>query len=350
MVATQLRYIRRGVLAVVGAAFLVLPASAYAVGPYFEATGGDTVAGAKMAAPTSPCGVPIATAGIVSWNADGSPDYGGAGSQYAAFAMNYVQDFVTGKSNAPNPNDLTFANVNYSGSVNLGGGLFGGMFGDTPCADYWNNKPPTTALPATTVDAGSLSGAYLHSGGNLTLTGTTIAAGQHVTIYVDGDVAITGNITYATGGWTDRTQIPSFKLIVHGVIYIDKGVTALDGLYAAIPDAGYDNTSKPSNKQQFSAPKAGTISTCSTGFNSYDPTLILTTYASMPADCAKRLVVTGSVVAGQVWMLRNIGAPGGQSAETFNYAPEVWLAPAGGSGGASSGSMYQSVIGLPPIL
>jgi hypothetical protein len=190
----------------------------------------------------------------------------------------------------------------------------------------------------------------MHSSGNLTLTSAVIGAGKQITVYVDGgDVAITGNITYNTAGWTDRSQIPSLKLIVHGVVYIGKDVTALNGLYAAIPDSGYDSTAA-SNKQTFDAPKRGTISTCSTGFDSYDPTKILTTYASMNADCSQRLTVTGSVVAAQVWLLRSYGTLGSTpAAEVFEYAPEVWLAPGGGANG-SAASPYQSIVALPPTL
>jgi len=324
--------------------------------PYFQVTGGDVAAGVSIATGVgSPCtgagAAPhIDTAGITSWNNDGVLDYAGAGNQYAAFALDYIQDFVTrqGIAGSSQTNELTFANKNNADSVDLSKGLFGGMFGTAPCADYWTSKPDLTKLP--TVNDGSVSlatsGSYAHTGSNLSLTASTIGNGKHVTIYVDGDVAITGNITYPPGAsYSDRLDIPSFRLIVHGRIYIGANVTQLDGLYVAIPDAGYADSGKPST---FDAPKVGTISTCSSGFISLDPTALASNnFASV---CGNPLTVNGSVVAEQLWLLRTHGSlESGFPAEVFNYSPEVWLAPSAGAAGVS-GEDYQSIIGLPPVL
>jgi hypothetical protein len=329
--------------------------------PFFQVTGGDIVAGASIATGVgSPCtgtgAAPHLTdAGITSWNNDGLPDFAGAGSEYAAFALNYIQDFVTkqGIPGSSETNQLTFSNKNNAGSVDLSKGLFGGMFGTAPCADYWTSKP-ADITKLTTVNNGSVSSAtsgnYSHIGSNLSLATSTIGNGRHVTIYVEGDVAITGNITYPAGAsYSDRSDIPSFRLIVHGRIFIGANVTQLDGLYVAVPDAGYADSTVPAGKPStFSAPKAGTISTCSVGFTSLDPTALASNnFASV---CGNPLTVNGSVVAEQLWLLRTRGSlNSGIPAEVFNYSPEVWLAPSAGAGGVS-GVDYQSVIGLPPVL
>ena len=70
----------------------------------------------------------------------------------------------------------------------------------------------------------------------------------------------------------------------------------------------------------------------------------------MYADCGSKLTVTGSMVGMQIWLLRTLGNLGGQPAEVFNYAPETWLAPAGGSSNTSGATNYQSIVGLPPVL
>ncbi len=320
----------------------------------FKANGGDVVAGSSIATDmATSCGVApiVSTAGIVSWNADGSPNYAGAGGQYAAYALSYIQDFVTGQGNSQVPigqetNQLTFANVNISGSVNTTAGLFGGMLGNAPCADFWNAHPAAATPPPGGAIGGWGSGTY-YTTSNINLSGT-LGVGQHVTLYVNGDVAITGNITYNTSGWNSRGDIPSFRLIVHGVTYIDHAVTQLDGLYAAIPTTG-----ETTKKNNYASPNDGTISTCSrlSGgvYTSFDPSLILSSSSTMLADCGQQLVVNGSFVAQQVWLLRNFGNVGGAPAELFNYDPEIWLVQAGTAAGLGS-TGYQSIVGLPPTL
>jgi hypothetical protein len=248
------------------------------------------------------------------------------------------------------PNGLTFANVNHASSLNVSEGMFGGMFGTAPCVDYWGDRPTAaTALPTGEVKDWP-SGKYYVTTGNISISSASggIPAGKKIELYVSGNVAITGNITYNTAGWNVRTDIPSFRLVVNGVIYIDNDVTELDGLYAAVPDSGYADPSI--GEVAFSAPIDGTIATCSRGFASYNPRGILdSSDASMPADCAKRLTFNGSVAGLQIWLLRTGGSVATNApAEVFNYRPETWLAPS--SNGNTTPAAYDSIIGLPPIL
>lgn len=329
--------------------------------PYFQATGGDVVAGASMATTTSgvvqPCKAAqnITSAGIVSWNNDGKPDFAGAGGEYAAMAFNYVQDFVTGRAkgviDGTTASQLTFANVDTANSIKPSAGLFGGMFGGAPCADLWNNHPTTISAPPSPTIGNWPSGTYYITSNLQLNAGPPILPGVHLTLYVDSNVYVNGNVSYAAGPYSNRANIPSLKLIVHGVLYIDKAVTQLDGLYAAIPDNNY---AAPTTKNIFSAPRPGTISTCSTNssgsFSSYDPSQILTTSKTMAVDCNQPLVIDGSVVAEQLWLLRTRGSLASKlPAEIVNYDPEIWLAPSGSSG-AGSAQYYQSIIGLPPTL
>ncbi|HEX8226621.1 MAG TPA: hypothetical protein VF572_02010 [Candidatus Saccharimonadales bacterium] len=331
---------------------------------YFDGNGGDVVAGVSFAtgygAAAVPCDAPhIGDAGIVGWNTHAAPEYAGAGNQYAAFAMGYIQDFVTSQDNNQpangEPNGLTFANTNHADSVKLDAGLFGGMFGSAPCIDYWADRPDAvTALPAGPVSGWPDGTYYVKEDVNL-FGGGDIAAGRKITLFVEGNANITGNIAYRLGGWNTRGQIPSFKLIVHGVIYIDRSVSVLDGLYAAVPESGYAGTQgSPAPDNQFSAPQKGTISTCSRpagdgNYRSYDPTKVLSTDASMASDCAGKLTFNGTASALQLWLLRTGGSvDAGTAAETFNFGPEMWLAPAGRAEGMDDS--YQSIIGLPPVL
>jgi hypothetical protein len=321
---------------------------------YFRVLGGDIVAGASIATdPATPCSgagaAPhITTAGISTWNrANSDGTYRGAGSEYAAQALNFIQGLVTGQGNnatAPlnqEKGELAFANDNTGSSYSPTGGLFGGRYGEAPCFDYWNNQPASTTTTATTLDVNSLpSGSHRHNGPQLTLSATTLAVSKHVTLYVNGDVNIAGNITNslgALGSYATRNEIPSLKLVVKGRIFIDRTVTALDGLYVAIPDTGATAVNNT-----FAAPIPGTISTCSNGFSTYRPT-----DATVFTQCRIALTVNGSMVGHQVWLLRTFGeldtlVP----AETFNFTPEIWMAPSS----SSSLGDYTSVQGMPPVL
>jgi hypothetical protein len=114
-------------------------------------------------------------------------------------------------------------------------------------------------------------------------------------------------------------------------------VTQLDGLYAAIPNAGATTVAN-----SYTSPIPGTISTCSSGFTTYKPT-----DSTIFSQCRVRLTVNGSLVGHQVWLLRTFGeldtlVP----AEVINYTPEIWIAPTG----KSTMGDYTSVKGLPPVL
>jgi hypothetical protein len=327
--------------------------------PFFSVTGGDTVAGASFAtsngATTVPCeSAPhVNSAGISSWNKEDAA-YAGAGGEYAALALGQIQDFASGQGTPQSgpggvATGLTFSNVSVSGSVNPSGGKFGGLFGSAPCVDYWSDdvKPDLSTLPAFTGNTlGGQDGVYKYTG-DLTLNGGNIPTGKHVTIYVEGDVAITKDITYTSAAWSSRQQIPSFKLIVHGSIFIGSGVTQLNGLYAAIPDPGV--TTK---LNKYGSPNKGTISTCSTGFNSYN---LSADGETSPIDgiCGQPLTINGSVAAQQLWLLRaSSGTVSGIPAspiETINYTPETWLS-IDPSTAVTPDLSYQSIIGLPPVL
>jgi len=328
------------------------------VQPYFKVTGGDVVSGASFST-TTPCAssspAHIAEAGIVSWNEDG-PTFGGAGTQYAARAMGYIQDFVTHQpaAGAAVTTKLSFSNDLTTGAVNTGNGLFGGLFGDAPCVDYWGTKPAFAAplQPFSTGSASGLDGTY-YATSDVAISASVIDPGKHVTIYVDGNVSIKGNITYNTGAaWADRQAIPSFRLIVHGSIFIKNSVSQLDGLYVAVPDSDYANASAVSGFAKVNTRK-GTISTCSAAsddFASYDPANYTTD--AIESACSAKLTVNGSLVAQQIWLLRAYSALGdtpSYPAEIINYLPELWLSAGSPSSVAPDGD-YQSIVGLPPAL
>ncbi len=284
--------------------------------PYFRTYGGDTIALKPGACTTKGWGAGIGLGGIYGFNDRTGK---GAAAQLAAMAFGKIEEFTsaTGRSSSPAPpGGLAFAGTTALGSV------YGGNFNANPC-------PPNYFGPANALAAG-----------NATIGAASYVAGSAPAIvYVHGNVRITGNITYSTASW-QVGKIPSFTLVSTGDIYIDPGVTELDGLYVA----------------------KGTIYTCSDpnnlgGFTKADNSHIAGN--SGPNLCNQRLRVYGSFVANSIKLLRNIGSvkdsnPSEQysssnAAEIFIFTPEQWLTksavpPSGGSGD------YDSITSLPPVL
>lgn len=283
--------------------------------PYFTGTqGGNLSAGPAMNIGGTNCATVPAdnNAGIVSWNNE-SPTYSGAGTQDAALALGYLQDFVTAQNSSPNitPSGLAFSNVGFPNS----GYNFGGNFASSSCVpDYTANA--TSFLP-----------------GPQTIGATSVANGTHTTVYVNGDVYINGNITYS-GSYPNGVQdIPAYTIVAKGNIYINPSVTRLDGVYIAEPTAA--------------TPNKGIIYTCATsaGPIPLDSNLYNTCKAN-------QLTVDGSFIARQVWLTRTYGTLGNNTpAESFGLSPDIWLSiPSADSPFSASAGQYDAISSLPPVL
>lgn len=297
--------------------------------PYFNVSGDvETGDGMTVNAPAggTTCTNDDPKAGVVSWNQENAA-YSGAGTQAAALALGYLQDFATGQNNGTYaPSGLSMANTsgglagwNYVVSPDL----FGGGLGSETCApDYYGT--PTNVI-----------------NGNDTISSPiSVANGTHTYVYVNGNVYLNANITYAgdTPGFSTVQDIPSYTIVANGNIIIGPNVTSLDGLYVAEPTTAGAN---------------GVIYTCNTApFAVAGLTDDLTNFY---ATCDNKLTVNGSLVANQVWMLRTGGTlydATNTPAEQFNFNPEIWLTTptAGGSAGTGGNSTYDSITSLPPSL
>lgn len=303
--------------------------------PYVSAVGGDVEAGAPMTINGSDCTTITqdTDAGVVSWNQENAT-YSGAGTQYAAMVLNYLQDFATGQGSGLVPTGLSLANTkNISGSD-----LFGGGFGSESCIpDYFGpaeNMTPTYTGNHT-LAGGDMNKAVYVKAGNLTVAGNTaIANDTNTVIYVSGNVYINGNITFSNA-YPGVADIPSFSIIATGNIYIAPNVTELDGLYVAEPT---------------SAVAGGNIYTCTTApFAVAGLTNSVGTYYTA---CNTKLDVYGSFISKELWLLRTNGSLStGTPAETFHYDPEIWLAePSDVIAGQGSAGDYNAITSLPPVL
>jgi hypothetical protein len=327
---------------------------------------------------------------LAGWNNDSGayPD-GGSGSQLSNFALNNIYGFASAQpDNISNTSrswtDLNFADqvptdpISQESSPNLGGTFGAGLPGPyaSNCLTSPLEDPVKTTLettPATVnvgTDGGLNSGAYRYNG-NITLSGDSsagLAPGDNLTIFVNGNVYINGNIKYDTAQpWTvtvspqgaTANTVPSFQLVVSGNIYIDPSVSNLDGTYyAEYATAGDSN---------------GRIFTCANQNGPID-------YGS-PSDfystCARQLVVNGSFVADKVNLQRTYGSlrdsvghenenpnspartcsnnsltPSSSTcaAEVFNFSPESYISNYESQTTCSTSPCSVSLSGEPPIL
>jgi hypothetical protein len=264
--------------------------------PFVKVYGGGVNTGDYASSNTScPSGGTLA-----SWNNNTgvNADYGSS-SQINTLALGKIVGFASAQtSSAPsgrNPSELSFANRNQppgfalstdNYSPHLGGFYNQPGGGVSKCLD--------AILP------------LIAPGGGGGLEGTrTVGAGSQIVRSYNGDVVINGNITYNTGGWTinadGTTNVPSFKLIVTGNIYIAPYVHFLDGIYEALPRS--DGT-------------GGQIYTC--GDNS--------AAAPMPAarvfdECNDQLLVHGSFLAKKVNFMRSFGSLRDETPTTTGGSP-----------------------------
>lgn len=303
--------------------------------PYMRVYGGDVSVGGGLATAPDTC-TNFATADIMSWNRGPVYGYAGAGAQYGVFALRTITDFASALGNiagsAPAATGLTFAN----NSTDVWMGDYGGNFGSVSCiTDYYSQKP--TSLP----NIGSLApgtGTY-ESTASTTFPGGTLNAGDRWTIYVDGDLRITGNIAFNTAGWS-IANMPFLKIVVRGNIYVSSAVTQLDGVYIA----------------QRNGASGGTIYTCATGSPIAAPAPLAN--GSFYSACANKLTVNGAFIANSVEFLRTGGtlrnastgetSTSGNISEVFNFSPAFWITqPAQTSGRVDN---YDAITSLPPVL
>lgn len=302
--------------------------------PYLSVTGGDVETGAGMTVGGT-CTTEDPKAGVVSWNQENA-SYDGAGTQYAAYALNYLQDFATAQSTVGlRPNGLSLANTVNVNAPGTGSDTYGGGFGSEPCIpDYYNPPSSPTATGNTTINTLPASGThtqYISSGNVIINLPGMVPNGSHNTIYVDGNVYIASNIEFSGNYPSGTADIPAYDIIATGNIYIDPGVTEIDGIFAAEPDSSGNN---------------GIIYTCasSNGYSFTGAALDRNLYNT----CNTQLKVNGSLIAHQIRLLRASGSLyGNTAAESVNFDPEVWL---GGLGSNIPSETYDAITGLPPAL
>lgn len=281
-----------------------------------------------------------------------SPNYTGSSTQFAAYTIGAIDQFYTAGSQNPStaggssvpPVGLTFGNYGLSNSsqgvTNLGwldvnkAYNYGGLGSMQRCVpDYYSKLTSGSETNASTTSP-TQDGWYKPNSSYLTISGGS-ASGQH-TIAVDGDVYITGNITY---DWSAGT--PSLYIVAKGNIYIDPSVTQLAGVYVAQPTDSSGNN--------------GVISTCA---NLQGGQLKSVTASNLFTTCNDQLTISGAFIAQKVQFLRSYGTVNQatpsesytgatHAAEIFDAGPELYLN--GPSALQTNANTYDSITSLPPI-
>jgi hypothetical protein len=227
--------------------------------------------------------------------------YAGSSVEYSAFALNKITSFgsagrvlIGSGAVGALARSLTFANSE-GDATRLG--YYGAA---SHCMQDNSSKygglAPTAPASLPLVDA-NVSGAWLVNG-SYTFSGSRqMPPGSQKVYYINGDVTIAGNLFYPAP-YNSINDIPSLLIIATGNIYVNTGVTRLDGQYVA----------------------RGTFYTC---YPKVEPATTLT--------CNSLLTVNGAVSANQLDLFRTYGADGATvssrqaPAELFNFSPELYL-------------------------
>ena len=332
--------------------------------PYFVTKGSDIFTGGYFTSgancttnyqePTYPANSSNSYKGAILGYANVGASRTGAHSDLGAFSLGLVEGGTAGIddygffSGLSGTKSLSFSNNDrYNiGATKYWGGIFEGVSLKSNCIpDYYSNPKNGAKTPlgsGYTINQSALdaaSGNYSITG-NATLTGGTVPAnwaGKGIAYFVDGDVTISGDVSYDLH---TASISPKFALVVQGNIYIKPGVKNLAGWYIAQP--------KPA-----SSTTGGVIWTC------VDPGSLDGDPGGPPKDtwmrinCTSPLTVNGALTAKQV-NLGRIDASGNPlpplpGSETVNYIPEMAIGGGFFNQPPSTTAPIQSLISLPPV-
>lgn len=261
--------------------------------PYVQFKGGDVWAGGGFLQPDGTC---TTNTGAKITTVSSSGSSAGSTSEYGTFALGDVTKF--GSGNKALYDSANFADLGrrlvFSNNTTTLGRLGAPQHCLKDYSSIYDSLPVGGALAITN----TTSGAW-HSSSFPSLSGTA-PAGVKKVYYSDTDVTITGDIKYPDT-YNSVDEIPSIIVIAKGNIYVNAGVTRMDGIYIA-RNTFYTCYPKPT-------PLSNTV-------------------------CNTQLNVNGAVIAGTLDLYRTFGGDGATQAarqtpaEIFNLSPEVFLSNA----------------------
>jgi hypothetical protein len=284
--------------------------------------------------------------GIRTFASAGPGGSKGSNSDFAAYALGLIQ----GSPNDPSRygfysdaayNSTRYNALNFSNNPVLGGllGTKATAFADAHCVVNYFDNTRTTANPtfnAVTdfkINPGLGSGQYYiqptSPGGTVEIGkgANKLNKGDRVTIYVQGNVYISKDLTYINNWSFDLAKhtndAPYLMIIAQGNIFIDPSVTQLDGVYIAQGGGG-----------------SGIFSTCA-------PNGVTVTKAQEATTCHNPLIVNGAVIANHVYNVRAANTLFNNSApsENYNFVPSAIV----GSPNLSSEVFLEGLFSQPPV-
>lgn len=182
------------------------------------------------------------------------------------------------------------------------------------------SKPASVkSIPPGDVDFDKLQGSY-HKSGNLTIGNNILKSSRHITIFVDGDVTIKGNISI---DWSTKyhnlSEIPSFTIKANN-IKVEPWVALITGTYVATDH----------------------FESCKDANNPADLGML----PPPNSKCQYKLKINGAIVSGGSPAFRRTFGAGNEpydnqrdpnnissTAEWIDYTPNLWLTTSNGSSG-----------------
>ena len=155
----------------------------------------------------------------------------------------------------------------------------------------------------------------------MTITGGSLGKGQHVRLFVQGNVTISGNISVDEVNpiHSSLSDIPSLTVVATGDIQVEHGVSVIAGTYVA----------------------GGKFESCKGARNKTDDLGMKPT-----SKCQNKLKINGAIVSEKSPIFRRTFGAGNQpydgqwdpnnissTAEWINYTPNLWLTTSNGSSG-----------------
>ena len=271
--------------------------------PFIKVFYGGLAAGGNFGTSNSssaPCGDDFTAAlgdrtatAFVAGHAEVTPagDPRGSSAEYALQANNMIGEFYSASQRVADPQPLKGLTLGNNNNLHV----YGGNFGRKACiTNYWrlaerlelSTKPsPLTLDLKMELEANERRRYELLAGERLELSASAPLGGLKATLYIEGDVLISGNIIAGDDRWYDPSEIGYLSIIVKGNIDIAADVTEINALLVAYPqlDAA-DNVVD------------GRIRTC------WHPSL---TDPTSPPNihfhtCDKQLVINGALIAEKV--------------------------------------------------
>ena len=280
----------------------------------------DKVLGTDKRGSYSQYGLLTGTDGVVNF---GSAGYTTASDKYYSLACKL--SYANTDSAQVNCNDLS--RLQSAGLIKPDNGKLSKPKWPTSFKGKLASQVSIDSLPA--------SGDYSRNG-SLTITGGSLGKGQHVRLFVQGNVTISGNISVneADPIHNSLSDIPSLTVVATGDIQVEREVSVIAGTYVA---GGKFESCKDAQNQK---------KTPALGVNGV---------------CKNKLKVNGAIVSGgSPVFLRTFGAGNdsdddqwdtkkiSSTAEWINYTPNLWLTTSNGSSGNQlEGLTTTQVINLP---